>query len=162
MTKIELLGNALGTIQALCNFLEASPKQHALFSDTDQVRGENLKKDAEVIECPAMVMKAGKAVYRQMEHIVKALLGLFAEKDPKTYSESRTLLTAICNMEFIFGLCVLTNNLCRYLQSETVDVISARRNADMTIQTLHQCRSEKSSNSVCQIASAVGLKIKSS
>ena len=95
MTKIEPLGNALGTIQALCNFLEASPKQHALFSDTDQVRGENLKKDAEVIECPAMVMKAGKAVYRQMEHIVKALLGLFAEKDPKTYSESRTLLTTI-------------------------------------------------------------------
>ena len=53
-----------------------------------------------------MVMKAGKAVYGQMERIVKALLGLSADKDPKTYSESRTLLTAICNMEFIFGLCV--------------------------------------------------------
>ena len=64
-----------------------------------------------------MVMKAGKAVYGQMERIVKALLGLSADKDPKTYSESRTLLTAICNMEFIFGLGVLkvilsnTNNL---------------------------------------------------
>lgn len=54
-----------------------------------------------------MVMKAGKAVYRQMERTVKALLRLSADKDPKTYSESRTLLTAICNMEFIFGLCVL-------------------------------------------------------
>lgn len=42
-----------------------------------------------------MVMKAGKAVYGQMERIVKALLGLSADKDPKTYSESRTLLTAI-------------------------------------------------------------------
>ena len=115
-----------------------------------------------------MVMKAGKAVYRQMERIVKALLGLSADKDPKTYYESRTLLTAICNMEFTFGLCVLkvilsnTNNLCRYLQRDTVDVFSARRNADMTIQTLHQCRSAKRCNSVCQIASAVGLKIKSS
>ena len=113
-------------------------------------------------------MKAGKAVYRQMERTVKALLRLSADKDPKTYSESRTLLTAICNMEFIFGLCVLkvilsnTNNLCRYLQRSTVGVISSRWNADMTIQTLHQCRSEKRCNSVCQIASAVGLKIKSS
>ena len=44
-----------------------------------------------------MVMKAGKAVYRQMKRIVKALLGLSADKDPKTYSESRTLLTAICD-----------------------------------------------------------------
>ena len=124
--------------------------------------------DAEVIECPAIVMKAGKAVYRPLGCIVKALLGLSADKDLKTYSESRTLLTAICNMEFIFGLCVLkvilsnTSNLSRYLQGDTVDVLSARRNADMTIQTLHHCRSEKSFNSVCQIASTVGLKIKSS
>ena len=42
----------------------------------------------------------------------------------------------------------------------SVDVISARRNADMTIQTLRQCRNEESFNSVWQIASAMGLKIK--
>ena len=42
----------------------------------------------------------------------------------------------------------------------SVDVISARRNADMTIQTLRQCRNEESFNSVCQITSAMGLKIK--
>jgi len=69
-------------------------------------------------------------------------------------------------LEFIFGLCVLkvilsnTNSLCRYLQGKTVDVISARRNADMTIQTLRQCRSEESFSSVWQIASTMGLKIK--
>ena len=85
-------------------------------------------------------MKAGKAVYRQMERIVKALLRLSADKDSKTYSESRTLLTAICNMEFIFRRCVLkvilsnTNNLCRYLQRSTVGVISARWNADRTAE----------------------------
>ena len=57
---------------------------------------------------------------------------------------------------------ILSNNnsLCRYLQRKTVDVISARRNADMTIQTLRQCWSEESFSSVWQIASAMGLKIK--
>ena len=89
-----------------------------------------------------------------------------SDKDPKTYSESRALLTAICDLEFIFGLFVLkvilsnTNSLCRYFQGKTVDVISTRRNADMTIQTLRQCRSEESFNSVWQIASAMGLKMK--
>ena len=59
-----------------------------------------------------------------------------SDKDPKTYSESRALLTAICDWEFIFGLCVQkvilsnTNSLCLYLQGKTVDVISPRRNAD--------------------------------
>ena len=78
----------------------------------------------------------------------------------------RALLTAICDLEFVFGLCVLkvilsnTNSLCRYLQGKTVDVICARRNADLTIQTLHQCRSEESFKSVWQLASAMGLKMK--
>ena len=40
MTQTEPLRNALGTIQALYNFLEASPKRHALFSDTE-VQGED-------------------------------------------------------------------------------------------------------------------------
>ena len=42
MTQIEPLRNALGTVQALYNFLEASPKRHALFGDTE-VEGEGLK-----------------------------------------------------------------------------------------------------------------------
>ena len=42
MTQIEPLRNALGTIQALHNSLDASPKRHALFSDTE-VQGEDLK-----------------------------------------------------------------------------------------------------------------------
>ena len=101
-----------------------------------------------------------------MERIVKALLTLSSDKDPKTLSESRALLAAICDWEFIFGLCLLkvilsnTSSLSRYLQGKTVVVISARRNADMTIQTLRQCRNEESFNSVWQIASAMGLKIK--
>ena len=72
----------------------------------------------------------------------------------------------ICDWEFIFGPCLLkvilsnTSSLSRYLQGKTVDVISVRRNAEMTIETLCQCRNEESFNSVWQIASAMGLKIK--
>ena len=101
-----------------------------------------------------------------MERIVKALLTLSSQEDPNTCSESRALLTSICDLDFIFGVCELkvilshTNSLCRYLQGRTVDVISARRNDDMTIQTLRQCRSEESFNSVWKIVSAMGLKMK--
>ena len=80
MTQIEPLRNVLETIQALYNFLEASPKRH----DTRSIW------------------------YGQMERIVIALLTLFSDKDPKAYSKRRASLTAICNLEFIFGLCVLT------------------------------------------------------
>ena len=134
MTQIEPLRNALGTIQALYNFLEASPKRHALFSDTE-VQGDDLKLTLKSLSVTRWSCRweAVRAVYGQMERIVKALLTLSSDKDPKTYSESRALLTAICDLEFIYGLCVLkvilsnTNSLCRYLQGKTVGVISARK-----------------------------------
>ena len=53
-----------------------------------------------------------------MERIEKTLLTLSSEKGPKTYSKSRALLTAICDLDFIFGLCELkvilsnANSLC--------------------------------------------------
>ena len=43
---------------------------------------------------------------------------------------------------------------------KTVDVICSCRIADMTIQTVRQCRSEERFNSVWQILLAMGLKIK--
>ena len=160
MTQIEPLRNALGTVQALYNFLEASPKRHALFGDTE-VAGEGLKLTLKSLSVTRWSCRweAVKAVDEQMERIVKALLTLSSDTDPKTYSDSRSLLTAICDLEFLFGLCVLkiilrnTSGLSRYLQGKTVDVISTRRNAYMTIQTLRKCRSEESFNSVWQIAS---------
>ena len=52
MTQTEPLGNALGTIQVLCNVLEASPKQHAMFNDTDQEQGEDLKLTLKSLSAP--------------------------------------------------------------------------------------------------------------
>ena len=145
-THVEPLENVLGTIQALYNFLEASPKRQALFSDTE-VQGEDLKLTLKSLSATRWLCRweAVKAVYGQMERIVIALLTLSSDKDPETYSERRALLTAICDLEFIFGMCVLkvilskNNRLYRYLQGKTVYVISAHRNNDMTIQTLRQC-----------------------
>ena len=89
MTQIEPLRNALGTIQALYNFLEASPKRHALFSDTE-VQGEDLKLTLKSWSATRWSCRweAVKAVYGKMERIVT----LSSDKDPKTYSESRALL----------------------------------------------------------------------
>ena len=113
MTQIEQLRNALGIIQALYNFLESSPKRHALFTDTE-VQGEDLKLTLKSLSTTrwACRWEAIKAVYGQIERIVKALLTLSSlDKDPKTYSESRALLNAICDWEFVFGLCFLKVNL---------------------------------------------------
>ena len=146
MPEIEPLRNTLGIIKALYNFLEASPKRHSLLSVTEVQGEDSSETDAEVIE-----------------QGLKTLLTLSSGKDPKTYSERRALLTGICDWEFIFGLCLLkvilsnTSSLCRYLQVKTVDVISARRNTNVTIQTLRQRRNEESFNSVWQIASAMSL-----
>ena len=107
-----------------------------------------------------------KAVYGQIERIVKALLKLSSDNDPKTYSDSRALLTAICDMDFIIGLCVLnvilnnTHSLCQYLQGKNIDVLSARRIANMTMETLRRCRSEQQFGLVWQMASLMGLKVK--
>lgn len=166
MTQIEPLRNTLGIIKALYNFLEASPKRHSLLIVTE-VQGEDpAETDAEVIEYHSMVMPVGSRKGRiwEIERVVKALLTLSSGKDPKTYSERRALFTGICDWEFIFGLCLLkvilsnTSSLCRYLQVKTFDVISARRNTNVTIQTLRQRRNEESFNSVWQIASPMSLK----
>jgi hypothetical protein len=74
---------------------------------------------------------------------------LSADKNAKTYADARCLLTSIRDFEFVFGLNVLkvilgsTNDLIRYLQGKSIDVISAKRAADLTIQTLRICRTDE-------------------
>lgn len=92
----------------------------------------------------------------------KSSLKLSSDNDPKTYSDSRALLTVICDMDFIIGLCMLkvilsnTHSLCQYLQEKNTDVLSARRIANMTMETLHRCRSEQRFGLVWQMASLMG------
>ena len=89
---------------------------------------------------------------------------LSSDKDPETYSESRALLTAIRDLESIFGLCVLkiilsnTNSRADIFRGRRST--SSRRNADVTIHTLDQCRSEEIFKGIWQTTSAMSLKMK--
>ena len=167
MKEIEPLRNALGNIQSLYNFLEASPKRHALFSDVED-ENEKYKQTLKSLSVTRWSCRwvAVKSVYDQIERIVKTLLELSSNKDSKTYTDSRALLVAICDMDFIIGLCLLriilsnTHRLSQYLQRKDVDVISARKIANMTMETLCRCRSEDQFNIVWNMASLMGLKIK--
>ena len=148
LTTVEPLRNTLGTIQSLYNFLEASPKRHALFRDIETEEGNLVKTlKSQSVTRWSCGWEAVKAVDQQLERIVKALLVLSTDKDVKTYSESRSLLHAICDFQFILGLCVLkiilsnTSSLSAYLQGKTVDVDTARRNANLTLETLRSCGS---------------------
>ena len=64
------------------------------------------------------------------------MLELRDDKDAKTSSDANSLLNAICDFEFVLCLVCLrvilsnVNALCRYLQSSTMDVISARKTAE--------------------------------
>ena len=84
MTQIEPLRNALGTIQALYNFLEASLIPHALFVNTE-VKGEGLRLTLKSLSVTRWSCRweAVKAVYGQMKRIVKVVLALLSDKDPK-------------------------------------------------------------------------------
>ena len=168
LTTVEPLRNTLGTIQSLYNFLEASPKRHALFRDIETEEGNLVKTlKSQSVTRWSCRWEAVKAVDQQLERIVKALLVLSTDKDVKTYSESRSLLHAICDFQFILGLCVLkiilsnTSSLSAYLQGKTVDVVTARRNANLTLETLCSCRNEESFKSVWKLCECVCNKVRS-
>lgn len=59
MTQIEPLRNTLEIINALYNFLEASPKRHSLLSVTEVQDEDPPESDAEVIEYHSVVMPVG-------------------------------------------------------------------------------------------------------
>ena len=166
MENIEPLRNALGTIQNLYNFLEASPKRHAIFGDTE-VESDHLilSLKSQSITRWSCRYEAVKAVTEQLERIVKTLLKLSDDKDSKTYSDARALLTAIADFEFVFGLSLLkvilsnTCSLSRFLQGKNVDVGTARRTANATITTLQSCREELHFENLWEITEKVSTKM---
>jgi hypothetical protein len=75
MEEVEPLRNALGVIQSLYNFLEASPKRHAIFNDTE-VDESHLRLTLKSLSATrwSCHWEAVKAVVEQLERIVKSLL----------------------------------------------------------------------------------------
>ena len=152
MTHVEVLRNALGTVQSLYNFIEASPKRHNMFANID-VGGDSVSMSTLKSQSKtrwSCRWEAVKAVEGQLPRIIFVLLLLQNERDAKTYSESSALLNAVCDFDFVFGISLLkvilsmTSSLSNYLQSKTMDVTTARRTGELTIQTLLDCRNEES------------------
>ena len=141
MTSIESARNALGTVQKLHTFLEASPKRHRTFQDleVDHVNPTLKSLSAARWSCR---WEAVRAVPEQITRI-----SCSDDHDPKTYTDSNVLLNSIC--DFAFGLLLLkvvlpnTDSLSKYLQSKNMDVTTAKKTADSTIKTLEGCRDEK-------------------
>ena len=76
---------------------------------------------------------AVKAVHEQLDSIKDMLLLLSNDKTPRVYHHSRSLLTAVCDLEFIFELHLLkvillsTDALSVYLQGKYIDLVVAQK-----------------------------------
>ena len=131
---------ALGTIQAIYNFLEASTKRHFVLKSL-QINDDLLALSMKSLSTTrwSCHWEAVRAIREQIPRIIQALIVFSNDNHPRTYTESRALLNAICDFQFVFGLVFLkvilsnTNGLSKYLQGKTIDVSVARRNSELTI-----------------------------
>ncbi|XP_068671129.1 zinc finger MYM-type protein 1-like [Montipora foliosa] len=93
MTENETLRNTRGTIQSLYNFLHGSTKCHALFKDIE-IHEEDVALTLKYLSTTRWSCRwaAVRAVLEQVPRIMEALVTLSKDRDPKTYSESNSLL----------------------------------------------------------------------
>ncbi|KAJ8044923.1 Zinc finger MYM-type protein 1 [Holothuria leucospilota] len=158
ISTLEPLRNALGVFQSLYNLLEASSKRHAFF---EKVEAQEEDEHAQKLTLKSLSVTrwscrydAEKAVINQLSSIMKALVTLSEERDVKTHSDSISLIHAMANFEFIFGLVLLrvilsnTHGLSQYLQSAKMDVAKASKSAEAVIKTLRKCRSDEAFDSL--------------
>jgi hypothetical protein len=165
--EVEPLRKALGTIQGLYNFQEVSPKRHAIFNDKNVVEDHlRLTLKSLSVTRRSCRWEAVKAVIEQQERIVKTLLKMSVDKNAKTCANAWCLLTSICDFEFVFRLYVLkvilcsTSDLSRYLQGKSIDVISAKRAADLATQTLRTCRTDEAFEQVWALTDSMSERFK--
>ena len=130
---------------------------------------EITRTDNEITECHQMVMSlaaAVKAVVEQVPKIMKAVLALSRDRDPKTYNDSNSLLHSIGDFQFVFGLVVLkvilynTDSLSRYLQGKKMDVVAAKKTVDAVMKTLNECRNQESFDLMWSRADIMAQQIK--
>ena len=106
-----------------------------------------------------------KAVMSQIAAVVETLIVLVDDRDPKTSQESYSLLIALCDFEFIFGLVTLhmilanTASLSAYLQGKDVDVVHAREAALGTKETFKKCRDDSSFQLVWEKANILSTEV---
>ena len=142
MTQVPSFRNCLGTVQEIYNFIEASPKRHALFKETQKQRSEKeltLKSQSKTRW--ACRKAATSALKQRLPATLQTLLHV-DESDPKLTSKCNGLISNMLTYEFIFSLLVvdevlgLIDGLSQFLQSEKMDVFAAKNSALSVIQTL--------------------------
>ena len=132
LSNVLAMKKALGTTQRLYNFIEGSTKRHAVFKRIGDSMNEKFTLKSQSGTRWVCSYTSVKAVKTQIGAVAKTLLELVDDHDPKTSQESYSLLTAICDFEFLFGLETLqlilsmTSSLSSYLQGKDIDVIEAR------------------------------------
>ena len=108
LTHIEEMRIALGTLQNLYNFVEASPMRYRMSHDiVVKEDNTNLTLKSLSVTWWSCHWEAVKAVFNQIPRIIKALFTLSVDRDPKTYTDSNALLNSISDFKCVFGLVVL-------------------------------------------------------
>ena len=151
--------NTLGTIQKIYNFLEASPKCHAVLHIIKH-EGTSLELTLKSQSITRWSCRLSRLLWNSF--LVKALLLLAEEKDLKTYVESKCLLTAICDFDFEVLKIILSNtdSLSKYLQGEKMDIVNARGTATSTITTLSKCRTDNAFDDVWLLSEQISRTLK--
>ena len=166
MTNVTSFRNCLGTTQEVYNFIEASPKRHALFKDTQKERSEKvlaLKSQSKTRW--ACRKDATSALVRRLPAVLQTLLKV-NENDPKLMSKCNGLIRIILTFDFIFSLVVvddvlgLIDSLSQYLQSESMDVHTAKKSALSVIETMKALLHEDSFNASWDKASSIANALK--
>ena len=151
LSSLPLLRNTLGIVQSLYVFLEASPKRHAIFVNTEMNAVTSLVRTLKSLSATrwSANYESVKGVDEEFERIIKCLWTIVHECDAKASSEAKSLLSAILDFEFLFGLHVLkvilpsTSKLSSYIQGTSIDIRKVKRNSELTIRTLESCRDEE-------------------
>ena len=92
MTQVKSFRNCLRTTQEVYNFIEASPKRHALFLETQKQRSEKevrLKSQSKTRW--ACRKEATSALLRRLPAVLQTLLSV-DENDPKLMSKCNGLI----------------------------------------------------------------------
>ena len=101
-----LLRNTLDIVQSLYTFLEASPKRHAMFVNTEVPVESALIRTLKSLSVTRWSARyeSLKGVKEELPRIICCLWSIVQECDSKSSAEAKSLLITVCDFEFILGL----------------------------------------------------------
>lgn len=149
-SSIPVIRNCLGQINALYNFLEASPKRHCLFAAKQQKMSGGQKCKTLKLLCETRWASREKAVSSVMENfeVIICALEELSDEPGKIGGEASALLKSCATFEFFFYISLLneifhiTSTLSNYLQGVKISVGSAVKLAGSCCMVLQARRND--------------------